>query len=302
MHPGRCAAILLDGRDVGVVGELHPRWRQAWELPHAPMLFELDLDAVVGARGAAFEPVPRFQPAERDLAVIVADRVTHDRCWSTRSAPRHRRPAARRVAVRRLQAQAGGAGMAADEKSMAVRLTLASPDATLTDDQIEAAVRAVVDASPGRSAVGSGARMGHVLTTTNKDGAAMEFTVESLETPALTKAQLAELLFEQIGLNKRESKDMIDAFFDLIAGSLVDGQDVKISGFGNFQIRTKAPRPGRNPRTGEAIPIQARRVVTFHASHKLKEQIQGNGAADSSEPEHHPGADARVLCACAVLE
>lgn len=105
-------------------------------------------------------------------------------------------------------------------------------------------------------------------------GKTMEFSVESLETPALTKAQLAELLFDQIGLNKRESKDMIDAFFDLISDSLVDGNDVKISGFGNFQIRTKAPRPGRNPRTGEAIPIEARRVVTFHASHKLKEQIQ----------------------------
>ena len=105
----------------------------------------------------------------------------------------------------------------------------------------------------------------------------MDFSVESLETPALTKAQLADMLFEQIGLNKRESKDMIDAFFDLIAVSLVDGTDVKISGFGNFQIRTKAPRPGRNPRTGEAIPIQARRVVTFHASHKLKEQIQDDG-------------------------
>lgn len=102
----------------------------------------------------------------------------------------------------------------------------------------------------------------------------MNISVESLETPALTKAQLADLLFEQIGLNKRESKDMVDAFFDLISDSLVNGDDVKISGFGNFQIRTKAPRPGRNPRTGEAIPIQARRVVTFHASHKLKEQIQ----------------------------
>ena len=102
----------------------------------------------------------------------------------------------------------------------------------------------------------------------------MDFSVESLETPALTKAHLADLLFEQIGLNKRESKDMIDAFFDLISASVVDGLDVKISGFGNFQIRTKAPRPGRNPRTGEVIPIRARRVVTFHASHKLKEQIQ----------------------------
>lgn len=106
----------------------------------------------------------------------------------------------------------------------------------------------------------------------------MEFSIESLEKPALTKAHLAELLFDHIGLNKRESKDMIDAFFDLISDQLVEGEDVKISGFGNFQIRTKAPRPGRNPRTGEAIPIEARRVVTFHASHKLKVQIQGNGA------------------------
>ena len=105
----------------------------------------------------------------------------------------------------------------------------------------------------------------------------MEISVDSLETSAVTKAQLAELLFDQLGLNKRESKDMVDAFFDLIAARLVDGSDVKISGFGNFQIRTKAPRPGRNPRTGEAIAIDARRVVTFHASHKLKDQIQDDG-------------------------
>lgn len=111
----------------------------------------------------------------------------------------------------------------------------------------------------------------------------MDITVESLETPALTKAQLSELLFEQIGLNKRESKDMVDAFFDLVSCSLVEGDDVKITGFGNFQIRTKSPRPGRNPRTGEAIPIAARRVVTFHASQKLKEQIQAGVPANSTE-------------------
>jgi integration host factor subunit alpha len=104
----------------------------------------------------------------------------------------------------------------------------------------------------------------------------MELSVESLETPALTKAHLADLLFEQIGLNKRESKDMVDAFFDLMVDSLIQGSDVKISGFGNFQIRTKAARPGRNPRTGELIPIDARRVATFHASHKLKALIQGD--------------------------
>jgi integration host factor subunit alpha len=111
----------------------------------------------------------------------------------------------------------------------------------------------------------------------------MDITVETLETPALTKAQLAALLFEQIGLNKRESKDMVDAFFDLVSNSLVDGDDVKITGFGNFQIRTKSPRPGRNPRTGEAIPIAARRVVTFHASQKLKEQIQAGASANRAQ-------------------
>ena len=115
--------------------------------------------------------------------------------------------------------------------------------------------------------------------TMDMEPTVMEFTVDSLESPALTKAQLADLLFEHIGLNKRESKDMVDAFFELIVQSLVAGEDVKLSGFGNFQIRAKAPRPGRNPRTGEAIPIEARRVVTFHASSKLKEQIQGQSKA-----------------------
>ena len=113
----------------------------------------------------------------------------------------------------------------------------------------------------------------------------MDFTLEALETPALTKAHLAELLFEQIGLNKRESKDMVEAFFDLVGNSLIEGTDVKISGFGNFQIRVKAPRPGRNPRTGEAIPIGERRVATFHASAKLKEQIQNGGEDEMPKAE-----------------
>lgn len=113
----------------------------------------------------------------------------------------------------------------------------------------------------------------------------MDFTLEALETPALTKAHLAELLFEQIGLNKRESKDMVEAFFELVSGGLIEGTDVKISGFGNFQIRVKAPRPGRNPRTGEAIPIGARRVATFHASAKLKEQIQGGLVGEAAAVE-----------------
>ena len=107
------------------------------------------------------------------------------------------------------------------------------------------------------------------------DEASHRVLLPTLETPTLTKAELSELLFERLGLNKRESKDMVEAFFEIIHSTLVKGQDVKMSGFGNFNIRRKAPRPGRNPRTGESIPIKARNVVTFHASHKLKGIVQG---------------------------
>ena len=97
------------------------------------------------------------------------------------------------------------------------------------------------------------------------------------ELPTLTKAELAELLFEQVGLNKREAKDMVDTFFGEIRDALERGESVKLSGFGNFQLRDKPQRPGRNPKTGEEIPISARRVVTFHASQKLKAQVDAAG-------------------------
>lgn len=145
MHPGRCAAIMLDGRRVGTVGELHPRWRQAWELAHAPVLFELDLDAVVQRQVAAFEPVPKFQPAQRDIAVIVADTVTHDALMeAVHSAPTGGllREALLFDVYKPKQATPA---LGMNEKSLAVRLTLASADATLTDEQIDAAVKAVVD-------------------------------------------------------------------------------------------------------------------------------------------------------------
>ena len=91
---------------------------------------------------------------------------------------------------------------------------------------------------------------------------------------ALTKADLSEILFEQVGLNKREAKDLVDAFFEEIRQKLEAGEEVKLSGFGNFQLRDKQQRPGRNPKTGEVIPISARRVVTFHASQKLKAMVE----------------------------
>lgn len=92
--------------------------------------------------------------------------------------------------------------------------------------------------------------------------------------PTLTKAELAELLFEQVGLNKREAKDMVETFFDEIRNSLERGESVKLSGYGNFQLRDKPQRPGRNPKTGQEIPITARRVVTFHPSQKLKSMVE----------------------------
>jgi integration host factor subunit alpha len=118
------------------------------------------------------------------------------------------------------------------------------------------------------------------MTNLPPDQPPQRVLMPSLETPTLTKAELAELLFERLGLNKRESKDMVEAFFDIVQAALVSGHDVKLSGFGNFNIRRKAPRPGRNPRTGESIPIKARNVVTFHASHKLKGLVQGDISAE----------------------
>jgi integration host factor subunit alpha len=113
--------------------------------------------------------------------------------------------------------------------------------------------------------------------------------------PTLTKAELAELLFEQVGLNKREAKDMVETFFGEISSALQRGDSVKLSGFGNFQLRDKPERPGRNPRTGEEIPISARRVVTFHSSQKLKSNVDGaNDISDAGNINGAHGANGKV--------
>ena len=91
---------------------------------------------------------------------------------------------------------------------------------------------------------------------------------------ALTKADMAERLFDDLGLNKREAKELVEAFFEEVRGSLEVGRQVKLSGFGNFDLRDKNQRPGRNPKTGEEIPISARRVVTFRPGQKLKARVE----------------------------
>ena len=95
---------------------------------------------------------------------------------------------------------------------------------------------------------------------------------------ALTKAEVAEHLYEKVGLSTRDAKDMVEIFFEEIRETLESGEQVKLSGFGNFDLRVKSERPGRNPKTGKDIPISARKVVTFRPGQKLKSRVEdGNG-------------------------
>ncbi len=92
---------------------------------------------------------------------------------------------------------------------------------------------------------------------------------------ALTKADMAAGLFNEMGLNKREARELVDLFFQELGASLADGEQIRLSGFGNFYLRDKNERPGRNPKTGEKVPIPARRVVTFRPGQKLKDRVEG---------------------------
>lgn len=96
---------------------------------------------------------------------------------------------------------------------------------------------------------------------------------------ALTKAEMAEHLFDKFGINKRDAKELVESFFEEIRNALEQGEQVKLSGFGNFELRTKSERPGRNPKTGEDIPISARRVVTFRPGQKLKQRVESSDTA-----------------------
>ena len=146
LHPGRSAQVVLDGVVIGHVGELHPRWRQAWELSSAPVVFELSLDAVSARVVPVAQGVAKQQPAQRDIAVIVAESVTHAQLMQAI----HAAPtggllqSAVLFDIYRPKADAVGGALAVGEKSLAVRLTLGSAETTLTDAQIDAAMGAVV--------------------------------------------------------------------------------------------------------------------------------------------------------------
>ena len=142
MHPGRCAAVWLDGHCIGHVGELHPRWRQAYELPQAPVLFELELDAVLAWPVPEFHAVSRHQPVQRDLALVVDESVSHDAVMAAiRAAGNPWLQDAVLFDVYRPKKGVVVPGLSEHEKSLAVRLVMNRDDATLADEQIEAAVQ-----------------------------------------------------------------------------------------------------------------------------------------------------------------
>ena len=154
LHPGRCARVEVDGRAIGFIGELHPKWRQAYELPQAPVLFELDLDTVLESPLPVFSPMPRQQPAWRDVALVLRDEVDHDALMARlRDDPAGLIRSAALFDLYRPVTPV--AGIHAGERSLAVRLELLDADATLTDDRIEAAVAAAV----ARAQTAFGARL-----------------------------------------------------------------------------------------------------------------------------------------------
>ncbi|MDR3477626.1 MAG: integration host factor subunit alpha [Gammaproteobacteria bacterium] len=103
---------------------------------------------------------------------------------------------------------------------------------------------------------------------------------------ALTKADIAERLFQEIGLTKREAKEIVELYFNRLGKALESGQQVKLSGFGNFELHDKNERPGRNPKTGEEIPVSARRVVTFRSGQKLRARVEKFAGKDVRKSEH----------------
>jgi phenylalanyl-tRNA synthetase beta chain len=152
MHPGRCAQVAIDGKHIGFVGELHPQWRQTFDLTQAPILFELDLDAVLQRPVAAFQPVAKFQTVQRDVAVVVADTITHAvlmaAIWAAPTAGLLRDAQLFDVYRPKVAKDAEPTESTSD-RSLAVRLTLNSDDSTLSEEQIDAVVKAVVNQLTG---------------------------------------------------------------------------------------------------------------------------------------------------------
>ena len=143
MHPGRCASIVIDGKAAGFVGELHPKWRQSYDLAQAPLMFEIDLDAALRRTVPVFANVSKLQPVERDIAVVLPEAVTHSALMNAIYSADTKGLLTKATLFDVYRPQIGTSGMAANEKSLAIRLVLTSQTGSLNEEMIEAAVRAV---------------------------------------------------------------------------------------------------------------------------------------------------------------
>jgi phenylalanyl-tRNA synthetase beta chain len=242
LHPGRSAQIFVGERAIGWLGELHPHTQQQYDLPLAPVWFELDLEVLLTSRVPRLADIAKFLPVRRDLALVVDEAVNADTLLDTTST--------RDCAVRCVSRQ----GFGEWQKKPCIPC---------------------VSTRYSKEFDGCRNRNQHDIISCSIASARRATTqLREAMTPTLTKAELSDLLFEKVGLNKREAKDMVETFFEEIRAQLEMGESVKLSGFGNFELRDKPQRPGRNPKTGEEIPISARRVVTFHPSQKLKTTVE----------------------------
>jgi integration host factor subunit alpha len=211
---------------------------QSLDFTYAPILFEVEYIPALSAKMPRFEEISRFPRVRRDLAVVIDEKVSlrqlHERVTFAASSL---------LRDIRVFDVFRGPGIESGRKSVALGLIFQDNSRTLADedaDRLLAAIRADLE---------------------NKS-------------MALTKAEMAEALFNQLGLNKREARELVDLFFEEVRHALSNGEQVKLSGFGNFDLRDKNQRPGRNPKTGEEIPISARRVVTFRPGQKLKARVE----------------------------
>ena len=247
LHPGQTARMWRGDRTIGWLGRLHPEVEARLELTYSAIVFELELEPLLAARVPRHEEVSRFPSVRRDLAVVVDEKSTVQEILA------------------RVRASAG----ASAHGSGAVRRLPWRGNRYRTKESRNRLEFAGCFPHPYRRRHRCRRGTGH-----RRPGSGNQRHDTRQINMALTKAEIAEALFDQLGLNKREARELVDVFFEELRAALATGEQVKLSGFGNFDLRSKNQRPGRNPKTGEEIPISARRVVTFRPGQKLKARVE----------------------------
>lgn len=252
LHPGQSAAIYLKGERIGFVGVVHPELERKLDLNGRTLVFELEWNKLADRVVPQAREISRFPANRRDIAVVVAENVPAADILSE-----CKKVGVNQVVGVNLFDVYRGKGVAEGYKSLAISLILQDTSRTLEEEEIAATVAKCVEALKERFQASL-----------------------RIEPMALTKAEMSEYLFDKLGLSKRDAKELVELFFEEIRRALENGEQVKLSGFGNFDLRDKNQRPGRNPKTGEDIPITARRVVTFRPGQKLKSRVENASPKD----------------------